>query len=479
MEQKSLVLNEEEPQHATWADRVPAIVVYAIPLIVVFSVVLLAYWPGILVSDSMYQWNMAQTGEINNWHPAYNTIYIMLLSKICNSPAFVLFVQSLILSFSIAFFLATIERQYGVNRIYLFVCAFLLALIPLNYNAAVLLLKDTIYAALSVVLCGLTLRIVKDESFFDSWKWPAFWAFVMLALCLTRHNGILAVLAYGLVVCIVYRKRAFAWIGLAAPIVVYVLMTTVGFQLLGVAEGNYMNKYAPASHVLARMLNTDDSAFSDEELQELSQYVDLEALADSFSPINMDLSIAAQDENALKESGDRYLGLVLEKAVQNPALVLEHYAILDSYLFSPLPFEGTACVGTFYETDLWEYADEYPELNESSKIPALLKPLKKATKLFQGPGLEVITLRPAWYLYFAIAFAVAISIKYGKKKLFLVSLVPIATTLSLAPAMPVPMVRYAYPIILIGYLLVVWAGYEVFDSVRCARSRQGRARHAA
>ena len=80
------------------------IFLFSIPLFIIFFIVLLAYYPGILVSDGIYQWHQAQTGIINDWHPAYNTIYILLLSKIWNNPFFVLTIQCLILSFSIGLF---------------------------------------------------------------------------------------------------------------------------------------------------------------------------------------------------------------------------------------------------------------------------------------------------------------------------------------------------------------------------------------
>ena len=60
-------------------------ILYSLPIMLIFTIVLLAYWPGILVSDSMVQWHQAQTGAISNWHPAYNTIYIMILTKIINN----------------------------------------------------------------------------------------------------------------------------------------------------------------------------------------------------------------------------------------------------------------------------------------------------------------------------------------------------------------------------------------------------------
>ena len=58
------------------------ILLYSLPLFIVFFIVLLAYYPGIMVSDGVYQWDLIKKGTIDDWHPAYNTIYIMLLTLI-------------------------------------------------------------------------------------------------------------------------------------------------------------------------------------------------------------------------------------------------------------------------------------------------------------------------------------------------------------------------------------------------------------
>ena len=90
------------------------ILFYALPIFIIFTIVLLAYWPGILVSDSMVQWHQTQIASFNNWHPAYNTIYIFVLTKICNNPGFVLFIQCLILSLCVSFTITRLKKYYNV-----------------------------------------------------------------------------------------------------------------------------------------------------------------------------------------------------------------------------------------------------------------------------------------------------------------------------------------------------------------------------
>lgn len=444
--------------------------VYMIPFILIWGIILLAYWPGILVSDSMFQWNQVQTGNFDNWHPAYNTLYIYLLTRICNSPAFVLFVQIIILSFCIASFMRALEKYYSVNRFFLFSCSIILAIIPLNFNSAVILLKDTLYSAFLILLSAITIEIVNSTTFFDSSKKPLKLFFVLLLIALFRHNGIIVVILYSVTVGIVFRKhigRIFL-IGLTVTIV-YLIMTTIGFSLLGISEGNYSNKYAPVSHLLARMLNTPGVEFTVSELELMQEYVDVVELRDSFNPYNMDYSIATQNVTALKESGEKYLIFGLRKALQYPILTIKHYLILDSFLYSPIPFPGSYVVGMFTETDLWEYKTVYPDLAENSKIPWLLRLIKAISNWYQNASIgnlriEYFTMRPAIYFYASLVIIVYLSRKKRESTLWCIILPTAFNLVSLAPAMPVSMTRYVYSTILIGYLLIAWFVYEIYES---------------
>lgn len=443
-----------------------------IPFLIIWGIVLLAYWPGILVSDSLVQWNQVQTGIIDNWHPAYNTIYIYLLTRICNSPAFVLFVQIIILSYCITAFMRAMEKYYNVNKYFLLVCSVILALIPLNFNSAVILLKDTLYSAFLVLLATITIEIINLPFFFTSRK-KLFKLFaILLLIALFRHNGILVIVLYSFVVGLVFRKHIWRiYLVGAVATVLYLLMTSLGFSLLGIAEGNYSNKYAPVSHLLARMLNTPGIEFTDSELDTMQEYVDIAELRDSFNPYNMDYSIATQDVVALKESGSTYLALGLKKALQYPLLTVKHYLILDSFLYSPVPFPGSYVVGMFIETDLWDYKDVYPNLAENSKIPWLLPKLKQWSSWYQSASIgnfriENLTMRPAIYFYASFAIVIYLCRKKKTTTLWCVILPSALNLISLAPAMPVSMTRYVYSTMLTGYLLIIWFIYEFCKAIR-------------
>ena len=99
--------------------KIPSWLKYTLPIFIIFTIVLLVYYPGILESDSMVQWDQVQRAVFTNWHPAYNTIYIYLLTRIWNNPFFVLLVQCFILSFSFGMCLTKIKKYYNIKKKYL------------------------------------------------------------------------------------------------------------------------------------------------------------------------------------------------------------------------------------------------------------------------------------------------------------------------------------------------------------------------
>lgn len=442
--------------------KIPNMFIYGFPVLCIFTIVLLAYWPGILVSDSMVQWDQTQKWVFDDWHPAYNTIYIAILTKIWNNPGFVLFIQCAWMSLAIGYFFDRINKYYNINKYFLIAMSVIFAIIPLNYNFAVTLLKDTMYSTFIIILTAMVIDIINDKNFFNNKLKCLCLLLTCLVISLFRHNGIIVVGLMGVILCIIYRKKKLAFIVFGAWVVIYLLMTTLGFKLFKIQKNDYANKYGPVSHLMARMLNTEGVEFTEEEMQTLSKYTNVEQLKDTFDQYNMDYSINSQNIEEIKKSGSEYFKFGLKKAMQYPKVAIKHYIYLTSFLYSPIPFKGSGTVGMFVETDLWVYKDIYPNLNENSKIPKLLPYLKKAEKLYQSRKLEKITMRPALYMYVSMLMVLAIRIIKKDRKIWLVLLPTVFNIISLIPAIPVAMTRYVYATMFGFFCYATWFLYEIF-----------------
>lgn len=446
--------------------KMPSILVYALPMIIVFSIVMLAYWPGILSPDAMVQWNQVQTGEIDNWHPAYSTIYIFLLTRICNSPAFVIIIQYILIAFIFAYTLTRIEKYYKVNKLVLFFVSCLFALTPLNFNFAVNMLKDVLYSFWILLLIAFLIDIINDKEWLKKWYHCLLLFMAGLLVSLFRHNGIIVIGIMALVLILIYRKEKSIYFVCIGWIAAYLLMTSVGFKILNIKEANYSNKYGPVSHILAKMLNNDKVEFTEEDIENMSEFVDVEELKNTYKLYNMDYSIRAQKVEALKENGTEYLKIGLHKAIQYPLEVVKYYIKTTSFFYSPIPFPESYVAGMFTETELYIYENVYPELKENSKLPTLVKKLKNIENKWQIGTLGIITMRPAIYMYLSIIAIIVLIKKYKDKKILLLILPSLLNMLSLAPAMPVPSTRYVYITMLTFWVVVPWCIYKIYSDYK-------------
>lgn len=447
--------------------KIPSFIKFGLPIFIIFTIVLLAYWPGILVSDSMVQWNQTQTRQFTDWHPAYNTIYIFVLSLIWNTPGFVLLIQCLIMSLVSGYFLSRLEKYYKVNKYFLYIAGIIFAMFPINFNFAVTLLKDSIYSIFILLLVCLFINIINDTKYLKNWKFLFILFITCLAISLFRHNGIIVVLLSLISLIIINRKEKFLYIVLITWLATHLILNSnFMFKALNIQEGSYANKYGPISHIMARILNNENIQLTEEELNGLSEFVDIEQLKATYNCYNMDYSINSQNIEAIKENSDEYVKLAIQIFAKYPKEVIKHYIALDSFLYSPIPFKDSYTVGMFIETDLWVYSEQYPECNENSKISTLLPILKNSENKLQNSKIGTLLMRPAGYMYVAIIEIIILMVVKHNKKIGLLILPAIFNILSLAPAIPVAMTRYIYSMLISFYFINSWFIYEIYLKIR-------------
>ena len=436
-----------------------------LPLVLVFTIVLLAFWPGIMSPDAMVQWHQVQTGVIDNWHPAYVTLFMSFLARIWNSPTLIIIVQYLIMSIIFAYTLTRLEKYYRIKRKYLLLVAILFALFPLNFNFAVNMLKDTLYAFWLLLLGAFTLDIINDKDWLKKWYHVLLFIITGLLVCLYRHNGILVMLLYALIFIIIFHKKKIVYLIGAFWICSYLVLTTVGFKVLNIQENNYANKYGPVTHIFAKMLN-DDIKFSSKELATLNKFADVDSLKETYNLYNMDYSIGTQKMDYLKNHGKEYLIFALQTFKKHPMEVVSYYLHTTSYFYSPIPFKNSIVAGLFNQTELYIYEDTYPNLQESSKIPWLNNILKKITTLCQLSICNIVLMRPFMYILTSLIALIYLVKKYKQKLLFLIIAPSLLNILSLAPAMPVASVRYIYITILTFFIVVPWALFKFLEDLK-------------
>ena len=179
---------------------------------------LLAFYPGILSPDAMVQWNQVQTNTINNWHPAYTTIFIKLLSYIWNSPTFIIIIQDILIIIIISYTLITLEKCFNISKKWLFILSVLFAINPLNFNLAVNMLKDTLFSYFLILLMACIINIICDKKWLKKWYNILLLVITGILINLFRHNGIIITLLASIILIIVYKKEKILYLVYFVPV---------------------------------------------------------------------------------------------------------------------------------------------------------------------------------------------------------------------------------------------------------------------
>ncbi len=399
-------------------NQIPSIILFSLPLLFVFGVMLLAFYPGIMSPDAMVQWNQVQTNSINNWHPAYTTLFIKLLTIVWNSPTFIIIIQDLIIAFIVSYTLTRLHKYYKVPRKYLFIISILFACNPLNFNFAVNMLKDTLFSYFLLLMLAFILDIINDKKWLTKWYNVLFLILDGLLINLFRHNGILITIMLSVIIILVFKKKKILYLVCLSWLIFYLLLTNVGFKVLNIQDNSTANKFGPITHIFGQILNNDNITLSDNEIKELSKYADINKLKDTFHSYNMDFSINTQNINYIANNKLSYLKFALSVFHKYPFEIIKYYAKLDSFLYSPIPFKDSIVAGMFNESELYLYEDTYPELKENSKILWLNKLIKKVTQTYQSGIIGILTMRPAIYMYLSIACVIYLVKVLKNKKYF-------------------------------------------------------------
>jgi len=179
---------------------------YAMPCFVVWTIYLMAFWPGSMSPDSLYQWKETLTGQFTDWHPAFHTMNIWLINHLWFSPAAVAFAQIFALGSIAGWGLAGLGRL-GAPRKMLWGVSLLFALSLVNGVMVITLWKDIAYSIAVLALTLLVLQIVSSNGLWFTKRGA--WLILMLTITLValyRHNGIVPAFGTPLILLLFYRR---------------------------------------------------------------------------------------------------------------------------------------------------------------------------------------------------------------------------------------------------------------------------------
>ena len=213
--------------------------IYAIPLVLVWSIYLIVYWPGFFSPDSVTQFSMFVNHVISDWHPAFHTLTLWLLTRLWFTPAAVIIVQILFLGIILGWGFSLVD-EYGTPH-----WAISLGVIFMSFSPgiALIMLNPWKDVAFTICVAALTIFIFLTVQSKGAWlRRPSSWiglGFIVALVSLYRHNGAPVALGSLLLLLIAYPKfwKSLLWATVLGLVLVLVVRGPI-YRLAGVNRGS-------------------------------------------------------------------------------------------------------------------------------------------------------------------------------------------------------------------------------------------------
>ncbi len=420
---------------------------YAIIFSAVWLIYLLAYWPGFLSPDTISQWREIFTGQYTNWHPAFHTWYMALVSRNSASLASISLVQIVALSIVMGWGLATIRRLGAPVWLTRLIAAWLI-LCPAFGLTVIFHSKDIPYSICVLALTILVFLIVISEG--KKLTQPTFWislGVVTALVVLFRHNGAAIALGTLSLVLLAYHRQ---WRPLLASIVVtfglWWGITNPVYRLMHVNDNPDQLGTIPATaSFYSYLIRTHELHKTPFLPDELAFYQEI--LPAIQNPHSSQLAILPLHEKELAD-------LAIKLSVRNPYVTLDYLWSKTTGILqiTRSPLDRVEYLTLAIEENPYGFRTE-------SKIPLIKRGLTAITEMTMNPVIEIFVWRNAfWFYLFLFAIAVA-CLRTRSGKYWLVALPVVLNALPLIMFSGGQIYRYIIPTIWVSSVL---SGYLLF-----------------
>lgn len=422
-------------------------IVHALPMLLVWSLVLLAFWPGLMTWDSLYQWWQMTSGEINDIHPAFHTLLNGFITRIWATPGAVAFFQIFCLSMVAGWGFYLLRRaRLPASVIAISWLAFILW--PVNQVFVITLWKDILYSIVLLALSLLFLQIsfTNGEYLDRRFVW-AFLGGLSALAALLRHNGI-SILILLVLLAMIYWSQARKILPAAALAILLIFLARgplFRFNQVDTKADSWLVGMRIMHYLAAYM---DKGIPLDEQSRQAVRVVWPRDIPPDYSCYLADLTVNLMPPDKiagnLKSLQQAYFRMVLAK----PAVAIHHFLCASSLVWRiTQPSDGY-----LFSFDLDLYLDQaaytFGQTGLSIPIHSHLPDLQNHLAAYFDHTQQWFVWRPAAYLYLTLFMGVVFAFRKRSWKhlLFLTPL--IIHSITLLAVVSSQEARYQYPVFL-------------------------------
>jgi len=232
----------------------------------VFGCAFAACYPGGVNYDISNQWRQVHSGEYNNWHPLLHTLFLWLMTRICDRYPFVLLVQIVLFALALACLIAVLHKR-GVPAWMALLAEGIVALTSLVRGTLMYAGKDSAMTIGVLVLTAWTIEIL-----FSRGEWlrrpvhAVGFGAVLAVTTLLRHNAMLW--TYVLIICVFFAFKACRRQAAIAAAVMIALLALIQGPLFGRVNVVYPDNFVDESMGIPMTILGDVKQREPEKLDE-------------------------------------------------------------------------------------------------------------------------------------------------------------------------------------------------------------------
>ena len=211
----------------------------------VFGCAFAACYPGGVNYDISNQWRQVHSGEFNNWHPLMHTLFLWLLTRLCNRYPFVLLVQIVLFALALAYLISVLHKR-GVPVWLALAAEAVIALTSLVRGTLMYAGKDSAMTIGVLVLTAWTVEILFTHGqWLRSLKHAAAFGVVLAVTTLLRHNAMMW--TWVLMASVFFAFRAGRRYAALAAAVMIALLALIQGPLFGMLNVVYPENFVDES----------------------------------------------------------------------------------------------------------------------------------------------------------------------------------------------------------------------------------------
>lgn len=424
-----------------------------------WSIVLLAFFPGMLSSDSVDQINQAKNNVYTTGHPIIHTFIEGNLAKLglWVPSAF----QILVFAFVWTYTCKTIRRYNNSkkNKIFQLIFTIIICFIPLNFMYAITLWKDILYTDCILLLLTLTYIGIKEKYNYSD-KELILIGLSTAGIMKLRYNGIPIGIIMFLILLILNIKNnknlKQALKCIISFIIIYILLCLPQW-FVNVKETEEQKSRVLTStqiYCMGAILNADVN-LEEDEIETLNNIMPIEIWKENYNCYNAFSILYSKELKLIEDNEEMYKfnKIFLKYAMQKPKVVLKHFMELNSIWWS-IPERGG-----LYSIVINNDGQSQVENGKYNTKP-ILKQLNVELVNYINTTLEnkrvyEIMYRPAFAILVSIICILYICWKERKKSYILI-LLPMILNIGILSFLIISQdLRYYYSCHLTEYILII------------------------